>query len=126
MALGILIKTQRRIWFEIYLRLGKLSKSHNKPAGQDSKRIVLRVFSLRKEPAFSVDSTAVLVRRANKPRWARVVNFTGFYFSRCFAARSHALLRLSGTPDKTAMLRRLPTFRDVTNGFPTAQVTGNR
>ena len=95
MALGILIKTQRRIWFEVYLRLGALTKSQNKPAGLDSKRVVLRVFSFRKEPAFSVHSTAVLVGRANKPRWARAVKLRGFLFfsllrrsfARAFAAQ---------------------------------------
>ena len=89
MALGILIKTQRRIWFEVYLRLGALTKSRNKPAGRDSKRVVLRVFSLRKEPAFSVHSTAVLVG------WARAVKLRGFLFfsllrrsfARAFAAQ---------------------------------------
>ena len=89
MALGILIKTQRRIWFEVYLRLGALTKS------RDSKRVVLRVFSLRKEPAFGVHSTAVLVGRANKPRWARAVKLRGFLFfsllrrsfARAFAAQ---------------------------------------
>ena len=33
---------------------------------------------------------------------------------------------LSGAPVQTAMLRRLPTFRDVTKGSPAAQVTSNR
>ena len=126
MALGILIKTQRRIWFEVYLRLGALTKSQNKPAGLDSKRVVLRVFSLRKEPAFSVHSTAVLVGRANKPRWARAVKLRGFLFFSLLRRSFARAFRLSGAPDKTAMLHRLPTFRDVTNGFPAAQVTVNR
>ena len=70
------------------------------PAGLDPKQVILRVFSLRKQPAFSLRNMAVLVRRANKPRWARAVKLRGFLF--------FSLLRRSFATDISA------------------QVTGNR
>ena len=74
MALGILIKNTKKdlVWSFI--------KSQNKPAGLDSKRVVSRVFSLRKQQAFSLGSMAVLVGRANKPRWAGAAKLRGFLF----------------------------------------------
>ena len=90
------------------------TNSQNKPAGLDYKRVVSRVFSLKKQPAFSLGSMAVLVGRANKgSETARFFIFLAF----------SPLVR---APNKTAMLRRLPTFRDVTDGFPAAQVTDHK
>ena len=80
------------------------------PAGLDPKQVILRVFSLRKQPAFSLRDMAVLVRRANKPRWARAVELRGFLF---FSLLRRSFARFCGFAAQCAT--------DIS-----AQVTGNR
>ena len=122
MALGILIKTQRRIWFEVLPRV-RTSQPDWTPNGsfreflawENSRHLACVTWRF-----WSGAQTS----QGGRGQW----NCEVFYFPRCFAARSRAVAAspLSGAPDKTAMPHRLPTFGDVTNGFPTAQVTGNR
>ena len=113
MALGILIKIQRRIWFEVLSRV-RTSQLDWTPNGSFREFLAWENSRHLAWVAWRFWSGAQTSQGGRGQRNCEV-----FYFSRCFAARSRAFAAspLSGTPNKTAMLHRLRTFGGVTNGF---------